>query len=85
MNPRERGFLLLSSHLGNPDRRPLTVPQMRTLADRMALMTAPEVDRDLETHDLVNLGYNREMAQRIVDLLEEEPLLDRYLQQDALL
>ena len=35
MNPRERGFLLLTSHLGDPDRSVLTVAQLRTLAMRI--------------------------------------------------
>ena len=56
MNPREKGFLLLTSHLGNPDRRVLTTAQLRTLADRVRMMPKPESDRDLEETDLVSLG-----------------------------
>ena len=80
MNSRERGFLLLTSHLGNPGRRPLTVAQLRSLVDRMRLGSMPEEDRELEPRDLVALGYGWEMAERIVNLLAEEDLLDRYLQ-----
>ena len=36
MIPRERGFLLLTSHLGDPERRVLTYPQLRDLAARVA-------------------------------------------------
>lgn len=79
MNALERGFLLLGSHLGNPDRKPLTAPQMRTLADRMRQMPKPLVDRDLERQDLLALGYNPEMAERIYSLLQEEDVLDHYL------
>jgi len=79
LNPRERGFLLLTSHLGNPDRKPLTVPQLRTLADRMRQMPKPVEDRDLQWQDFLALGYNREMAERICCLLQEEDLLDHYL------
>ena len=32
MNGKERGFLLLTSHLGDPERKPLTVAQFRQLA-----------------------------------------------------
>lgn len=78
MNPREKGFLLLTSHLGNPDRRVLTPAQLRTLADRVRMMPKPESDRDLEETDLVSLGYGREMAERIIGLLAEEDLLHRY-------
>lgn len=77
MNPRERGFLLLTSHLGNPERRPLTAPQLRTLASRAR--DIQQEDRELTPRDLYALGYNRTMAAHIVSLLEEEELLDAYL------
>ena len=79
MTPREEGFLLLSSFLGNPDRRPLTTAQLRTLAKRMAAMEKPLQDRDLTPSDLISLGYGEEMAIRIVALLEEAELLRHYL------
>ena len=79
MTPREKGFLLLTSRLGNPDRKVLTVPQLRTLSQRMRSSPRWKEDRDLEPEDLVPLGYSRDMARRIVDLLEEEALLERYL------
>ena len=79
MNPRERGFLLLSSQLGNSERKPLSTAQLRMLADRAGQMAAPLEDWDLSVADLTALGYHREMAQRIVDLLDEEALLDHYL------
>jgi predicted Rossmann fold nucleotide-binding protein DprA/Smf involved in DNA uptake len=75
----ERGFLLLSCHLGNPDRRVLTTPQLRTLGQRMQEFPIPTEDRDLEDTDLIVLGYSRDMALRILSLLDEEDLLDRYL------
>lgn len=79
MKPTERGFLLLSSHLGDPNRKPLTAPQLRTLADRARNAELPAVDRDLEPQDLAVLGYGPEMANRIVRLLEDEEILDYYL------
>ena len=79
MNPRERGFLLLTSCLGDPDRKPLTDAQLRLLTDRMRLMGKAE-DRDLCPEDLMALGYGREMAQRIVALLEGQEQLQWYLQ-----
>ncbi len=79
MNPREAGFLLLTSHLGDPDRHPLTPAQMRTLANRVAAMEEPESDRELESTDLIQLGYGREMADRIVALLSQEDVLMNYL------
>ena len=79
MNPRERGFALLASHLGNPGRRPLTAPQLRVLARRAAEMERGEADRDLTAGDLMALGYGREMAVHIMDLLDQEDVLDHYL------
>ena len=79
MNAREKGFLLLTSHLGNPDRRVLTTAQLRILADRMQHAMVSGEDRELTAHDLTALGYNRDMADRILNLLEEEDVLDFYL------
>lgn len=79
MNPRERGFLLLTSHLGCPDRRVLTAAQLRTLARRVSAMERPLTDRELEAGDLLRLGYSRQMAARILGLLQEESLLEAYL------
>ena len=79
MNPRERGFALLSSHLGDPGRRPLTAPQLRVLARRTVEMEREEADRDLTAEDLTALGYGREMAEHIVHLLDQEDVLDHYL------
>ena len=79
MNAREAGFLLLTSRLGNPDRKVLTTAQLRTLGERMVNMPEPTEDRDLETGDLVALGYGYDMAARILALLEETELLAYYL------
>lgn len=80
MTPRERGFLLLSSHLGDPCRKVLTTAQLRTLADRVRLGEKSLRDRELTEEDLVTLGYGREFARQVVSLLEEEALLDAYLE-----
>lgn len=79
MNARERGFLLLTSHLGDPERKTLTVPQLRVLAERMQTMEISAEDRDLSATDLMDIGYSREMSQRIVALLSQEEELDYYL------
>ena len=80
MTGPERGFLLLTSHLGNPMRRPLTVAQFRVLTERMQGFAGNPDDRDLVPEDLKALGYGTEMAERIVQLLSDEELLDHYLQ-----
>lgn len=78
MNPREAGFLLLTSHLGDPGRRPLTMAQLRTLAQRMQTVDKPDTDRELTAKDLLQLGYNRAMAEHILALLSDEDLLRYY-------
>lgn len=80
MNAREEGFLLLTSELGVPGRKTLTVPQLRTLAQRVSGANWENMDRDLELSDLIALGYGQEMAQRILVLLEDKALLDYYYQ-----
>lgn len=80
MTGRERGYLLLTSQLGDPERRPLSVAQFRTLAGRAVEMAPPAQDRELVAEDFVAMGYGREMAERILLLLEEQELLDYYVQ-----
>lgn len=84
MTGPERGFLLLSSHLGNPGRKPLTVAQLRYLNQRVKEMESPREDRELLEEDLVRLGYGREKARRILGLLKEEDVLDSYLSRGKL-
>lgn len=79
MNALERGFLLLTSHLGDPNRRVLSAAQLRILADRVKNAEKPEDNRELSEKDLMALGYNRELSQRIVHLMGEEEVLDHYL------
>ena len=79
MTGAEYGFLLLTSKLGNPDRRCLTVPQFRELAKKAEYLMVDDPDRDLAAEDLLALGYSRAMAERIVDLLCEEALLTHYI------
>lgn len=80
MNAREEGFLLLTSELGVPGRKTLTMPQLRTLAQRVSCANWENMDREMEASDLVALGYGWEMAQRILVLLEDKALLDYYCQ-----
>ena len=79
MNNKERGFLLLTGHLGSAERKPLTVAQFRDLARRVAQMDRPVSSRELTEGDLLSLGYDLPMAARIVSLLADVDGLDRYL------
>ena len=79
MTPREQGFLLLTSRLGDPERKPLTVAQFRTLAKRVQGMAAPEETRMLRPADLIALGYSEKDAGHILHLLSDKELLEYYL------
>ena len=83
MNPREQGFLLLTQQLGDPVRKPMTVAQFRVLAQRVALMEQPKLDRSMEIMDLTALGYDFLTAEHILNLLSQEALLEQYLEQGA--
>ncbi len=83
MNGKEQGFLLLTSRLGDPQRKPLTAAQLRTLAVRIKNMEKPDTDRELTADDLCAIGYDREGAERIVRLMNDQPLLGWYLQRGA--
>ena len=79
MISREKGFLLLSSHLGDPDRKTLTAPQLRMLAQRVRQWEKPETDRELEARDLLELGFSHDRAVQIATLLSQEDLLEHYV------
>lgn len=79
MNDRERGFLLLTSHLGDPERKVLTAAQLRALALRVRERKPEAEGRELTEKDLAELDYSEEAARQIVTLLSQEPLLDDYL------
>ena len=79
MTGPEQGFLLLTSALGAPQRKPLTVPQFRNLAKRVAAAKRELDSRDLMPRDLIKLGYDEAMAQRIYGLLSSANQLREYL------
>ena len=83
MNPREKGFLLLTSHLGDPSRKVLTVAQLRNLAERARDLDITDPNRNMQPADLVRLGYAPDMAQRILRLLDDKELLEYYLHRGA--
>ena len=80
MNGREAGFLLLTSHLGNPERKVLTVAQLRKLAQRVSLSKRMPADREMIPEDLLQLGYSRQEAERILNLLSQTEQLSWYVQ-----
>lgn len=80
MNPREQGFLLLTSHLGDASRKVLTVAQMRVLTGCVRASQSIHEDRPIVPEDLMAMGYNRPSAERIVSLLSEGERMMAYAQ-----
>ena len=79
MTGPEQGFLLLTSTLGDPGRKPLTVPQFRNLAKQAMNANWEGEVRDLEITDLLALGYDQQMSERIAGLLTGTNQLREYL------
>lgn len=79
MTGPEKGFLLLTSHLGNPERKILTIPQLRYLEQRVRDMEMTQPDRELTEADLMALGYGREKTEQILSLLNDTELMEYYL------
>ena len=79
MTGPEQGFLLLTSSLGDPGRKPLSVAQFRELAKRVQAAEREESSRELTSRDLTALGYDLAMAQRILSLLSDANQLREYL------
>lgn len=75
----ELGFLMLSSHLGKPDREILTVSQLRRLAQAMQKASRDGADRELSEEDLIQFGFDFLFAHRVIELLDSRDLLESYL------
>ena len=80
MTGPEQGFLLLTSSLGDPERKPLTIAQFRNLAKRVQAAEREVSSRDLAVEDLLALGYDTAMAERIFSLLSGTRQLREYFQ-----
>ncbi len=80
MNAVERGFLLLCSHLGDPNRRPIGPARLRLLSDRFSLLPEDGREGPLAPEHLTAVGFDRETAERIVALMSQERELDWYLE-----
>lgn len=81
LTPAEYGFLLLTSNLGNPDRKPLTVAQFRELINRTGQNRVFDADRNMTVQDFISMGYSVGFAEHIFSLLQEEEQLGWYLAQ----
>lgn len=73
------GFLLLTSQLGDPNRKPLTTAQLRILTQRVRWGQIQGENEELNEQNLVGLGYDVQTAKHILSLLNDEALLEHYL------
>lgn len=80
MTAREQGFLLLTGYLGDPERKVLTIPQLRKLALMARNMPRPQQEREMTVEDLIAIGCGRDFACRVIGLLSRQDQLARYLQ-----
>ena len=80
MTSREAGFLLLTSRLGNIRRSVLSSVQLDIVEQAVLSATRTESNRDITQQDLLDMGLGAELAQKVLQLLDERFLLDRYLQ-----
>lgn len=81
MNGAERGILLLTGQLGDPEAKPLTAARFRELAKLFAQISSQTPDRELQLQDLAGAGVREEDARHILALLERQEQLDIYLQE----
>lgn len=79
MTGAERGFLLLCAELGDPNRRPLTQAQLRTLSRRVRQMPKSDPQELLTQRELLAMGYGKPMAEKVLALLGDDALLTHYL------
>jgi len=70
----------LTSHLGDPERKVLTGPQLRKLAQRLQTVDRLPDDREMLPEDFLRLGYGQQEAERMIGLLNDDEQLAWYVQ-----
>ena len=79
MTAREEGFLLLTSSLGDHQRKSLTFRQFRELIQRSKAHPALRNATTVTMEDMAAMGYDRKMAERVVGLFAEKERMNGYL------
>lgn len=79
MTAREQGFLLLTSSLGDPGRKALTLRQFRNLILRAKELPELWNASDITMEDMAAMGYDAAMAERVVRLFSEKERMAAYL------
>jgi len=79
MTAREEGFLLLTSSLGDAQRKRLTFRQFRELIQRSKAHPALHNAETVTLEDMASMGFDREMSERTVGLFQEKDRMKAYL------
>lgn len=79
MSTQNFNFLLLSSTLGDPNRKPLTTAQLRLLGQRISFLSDMEQDNELDEGILDAMGLDRRLSSQILMLLEDTLQLKAYI------
>ena len=80
MNRREEGFLLLTGSFGE-NRRPLTSAELRILKQCVLSGAPGPVSKEMEKQDLLELGCPEPLAEKTLQLLDDQKQLQDYLEQ----
>lgn len=79
MTGGELGFLLLGSHLGDPERRPLSPVQLGRLWERVA-MQSQHSEGEVSLSYLRSLGYSQSDSLHLLRLLSQEKEAEAYVE-----
>lgn len=80
MTPKEAGFILLTSHLGDPKRPVLTQHMMLTVHKAVSQARKDHPDENLSTGELLRMGVKPDLAQRITFLMSQQQQMKDYVQ-----
>ncbi len=83
MTTREQGFLLLTSSLGDPQRKSLSLHQFRTLILRSKKYPKLRNASTVTLEDMAAMGYDRKMAERVVHLFSQREQMMGYVKAGA--
>lgn len=78
MTGQELGFLLLGSHLGDPERKPLSPAQLSRLWQKAQLCTSVSTEGEVDESFLTSLGYSTHDSRYILSLLAQEEAAAAY-------
>lgn len=79
MTGGELGFLLLASHLGDPERKPLSPARLTALRRRMQRAPVPPAAGEVDGEFLRGIGCEEALIQQILGLLSQIALAEAYV------